>query len=268
MEEDFNRDFPEYAKYEKLFDIWLGLQCLLRGEDPMYKERPDEPFKLACYDVAEWVMGPVYAMLKGFAAVVTSGSLPIYQLGHFGIYDPHSSHKLASDREKLLEDEIIVAERLPEYCTIAQYKNGKVPAEDELARGLRAMMQTKQILVWLVFAAQCFLDVHHILRQHIDSGFAQLYKVASKARQTMNEHLDYHKNITIAGWPHSNSRLVDQEIDMLERDLACRGFSPTLRSRTQNLISTSCYIASPSTAPTSLWSLHLQDPPRCAKRWT
>lgn len=154
---------------------------------------------MACYDVAEWIMAPVFTPLISFAAIVMPGSLLVYKPCYYGTYDPRSNRELKSYREKFLEDQKILLERLPEFCTIAQYRNSKVPAEDELTRGLRATMHMKEIPLWLVFAIQYFLDVQHIFRQNIHLGSMGLLRVAAEVKRTMKEHLDYHKTLSIDG---------------------------------------------------------------------
>jgi hypothetical protein len=155
MEEDFSREFPRLAKYEDLFKLWFELECHLRGINPVHKKLPSDPCNMACYDVAEWIMAPAFILLNSFAAVVMPGHVPVHKPGHYGVYDPHLDRTSKSNREKFIEDKILLLKRLPEFCTIAQYENSKVPAEDELTRGLRVMMHTKQIPLWLAFVAQC-----------------------------------------------------------------------------------------------------------------
>ena len=80
-----------------------------------------------------------------------------------------------------------------------------LPAEDEITRGLRNMVLSKQISVWLAFAAQIFLDVHHLLRGDVDRGFDDLYDIGTGAKNTLQDYLSFSRSIKAPDtWPKEN----------------------------------------------------------------
>lgn len=79
----------------------------------------DDPFNLACYDIANWLFLPAYAQLDGFASLVQPDHLYVYKPGHSGTYDPCADLTAKSNREKYQEDRIILLEVLSDFCFVA-----------------------------------------------------------------------------------------------------------------------------------------------------
>jgi hypothetical protein len=74
----------------------------------------------------------------------------------------------------------------------------EILAQDELTYGLRGLMKDKEIPLWFNFAAQNFLDIHHIFRRHIGKAFVMPKETGSQARQTSEKSLEFHGSVTIA----------------------------------------------------------------------
>lgn len=67
---------------------------------------------------------------------------------------------------------------------------------DELAlngfrSGLREMAQTKVIPAWLVFAAQNYLDIQHILKENTGRGVKELQTTCEITSRRVHQHVDF-----------------------------------------------------------------------------
>jgi hypothetical protein len=146
-------------------------------------------------------------LLDSFKNVLKPGRIPEYKLGVFGNYDPSSDRSVKTAREKFQEDKIVLLEILPEFVVLSKLTE-KAPAEDELTRGLRLMFNSHQIPLWLVFATQIFLDIHHLLRQDIARGHAELYQSAKAINGSIEQNLAFHTSLRVDTWPASNDLVL------------------------------------------------------------
>ncbi|MCJ1287916.1 hypothetical protein MMC26_007268 [Xylographa opegraphella] len=215
-EEDFIRAYPKFNQYEEIMEPLYIFACLLRGEDPAFKQLPGDVANYAMADVAEWMYLPVYVLLSSFCDVISKGAVPVAKRGLFGLYNPHASRARMSFREAFKEDQIVLLEALPEFCLIQMF-GLELPVVDELTRGLCEMSRTKQISLWLVFATQIFLDIHHIMREAVDQGLVQLRVIGSEAKSTLQSYWTVPKPAVAPDtWPKQNEMPIKQlsrEID-------------------------------------------------------
>ncbi|OCL05854.1 hypothetical protein AOQ84DRAFT_399341 [Glonium stellatum] len=212
---EFIKAFPEYADAEKIIKIFYVAQCLTHGEDPMYKERPDDGLNFKMYDVGSLAFLPTLVLLSSFASVLEVNSTPIMKPGFYGHYNASSDRKAKSSREKFLEDKIILLEALPDFCLIARANNTSIPGEDELTRGLRKFFKDKTISLWLVFAAQTFLDINHSLREGTERAFAELQRTGKNIEASLNENFRFHENLKVETWPKSNDMVLQDILDRI-----------------------------------------------------
>lgn len=71
-------------------------------------------------------------------------------------------------------------------------------------RGIRQMSSGKDIPLWLVFAAQCFLDAQHELKQDVSRGHDELRNGANSIRASIETNMKFHEKLRIVNWPKSN----------------------------------------------------------------
>lgn len=86
------------------------------------------------------------------------------------------------------------------------------PVEDEFLRGMKEMDRTRQVPMYLAFAAQMFLDIHHILRGKVTEAHATCWSQMGLMEENLRLHLDFHKNVKIDHWPKSNDMAILQLI--------------------------------------------------------
>lgn len=214
LQDDFKETFPQHTDFEQHIKVLYVQQCLAYGEDYRYKERPDDEMNFNIYTKVEPLMFSTYMLLSSFIDVIESTSLPIYKTGHFGTYNASSNRSQKSARDKFREDKIVLLEVLPEFCVLARYPK-TIPAEDNFTCGMREMIKTKKVSIALVLATQIFLDVHHILRDQIVTGFSDLVKSAQYVANNIERAQEFHKDLRVDTWPQSNDQVLRQILERI-----------------------------------------------------
>lgn len=136
--------------------------------------------------------------------------------GHLGVYNPRADRSRMSPIGRQNEDTILLMEVLPEFCFLSKFKIHMF-ATDELTRGLGNMALTKEIPVWLTFAVTVFLDIHHILRDKVGLGLAEMQVRGTKAKSTLEQYFSLSKSLLKpTTWPKNNEIVflqIKEEID-------------------------------------------------------
>ena len=205
LQEDFVETFPKHTDFEKHIKVLYVQLCLASGQDPEFKEYPDDEMNFAVYEDAEKMLFPAYLLVSSFNNILEPGILPVYKPGHYGVYDPSSDRSSKSSREKFREDKIILLEVLPDLCVFAQGP-GSIPAEDEVTRGLSEMIKLNKVPIWFAFGAQIFLDIHHTLREQVSCGYYDLVRSAKYVENNIELALKFHEDLRIENWPESNDQ--------------------------------------------------------------
>lgn len=201
--EQFTIAYPKHPDFEKHVNLMYVQICLGAGHDPGEKEHTDDEMNFAVYDEAEEFLFPAYMLLSSFSDVLHNSSLPVLRPGIFGVYDSTSERDSKSARAKFREDKVVLLEALPEFCVLARAAESIV-AEDQLTIGIRDLVKSRQVPIWLAFAAQVFLDIHHIFRQDIRKGFDDLTKSGKYIESSINRVMECHKDLRIPKWPRRN----------------------------------------------------------------
>ncbi|PYI32590.1 hypothetical protein BP00DRAFT_147217 [Aspergillus indologenus CBS 114.80] len=150
------------------------------------------PYNKNLADTAEWCYFPTKILLESFANVLQAHHQPVFRKGHFGIYDPKADRERMSLGEKFNEDKIILLSILPEFCMFDTF-GIHLPAEDAITRGLVEFAKTKRVSLWLCFAAQIFLDVHHAMRHSTLGAFGDLRMSGLRIQKTIDDYLQLSK---------------------------------------------------------------------------
>jgi hypothetical protein len=213
MEEELTQDFPDAQNTEKIINLLYQLRCTMLSQPPGAnpQHRHLAPFNLDMYDEAQWLFLPTLTLLSSFSNVVKHNSIPISKPGYYGKYEPLSDRTKKSNAEKFLEDKVVLIEVLADFCFLGKMTRN-IPAEDELTRGVRIMVTTGKLSLWLVFAAHLFLELHHILRAEIHKPFDQLQSLGSAATKTFLESIKYRKGLQLVNWPPENDRVIAEKV--------------------------------------------------------
>lgn len=213
LQEDFTETFPNDSDFEKHINVLYAL--LNSNRESHFKERPDDYMNFAVYEDIEPMLFPTYAILSSFNGTMEPGSLPLYKPGRYELYEPSDFREYYSSKEKFHEDKVILLEALPDFCVFA-LGSGSIPAEDEMTRGIREMVKQKKVHIWLAFAAQIFLDIHHALLGKVSNGFHDLVKSARYVENNIQQILIFHKNLRIENWPKSNDQGLFRILDLIK----------------------------------------------------
>lgn len=218
LDEEYQKSYPTSAI--DLIQQFFDCQCTLHGEDPYFREQPEDPMNFRMYDVAEAAFISVYDLLDAFADGMTPGMFPTYKPGFFGTYNPSTDRSKKSGREKWQEDRIILLEILSDFFIINRMR--ALPAEDEITRSLRPFMSTKVITFSVLMATQVFLDTHHILRVHISKGYQDLNRTRRYIETSIKSNFKFHEKLLSVDWPKQNDKsledLVQLQQDYVEVD--------------------------------------------------
>lgn len=207
-EEEFITLYPQHALFDEHALLLYRFLCEIRGEDPSRKELPGDYFNFAMSDAADWLLYPMYAPVNTLTDALRTSDIPTYRDGHFGTYDPSIERSTLSPREKLQEDKIILCGALTDLALFQSLGKG-VPVEDELIRGLRDA-KTYKVPLWLTFAAQVFLEVHHILRTETSRGFQELRSVARTLHSNLTQYLADSSDKSINQWTPGAQKSVSE----------------------------------------------------------
>ncbi|PCG88965.1 Hypothetical protein PENO1_107300 [Penicillium occitanis (nom. inval.)] len=150
------------------------------------------PYNKNMADVADWCYMATKVLLESFAKVLQADHQPVFKKGYFGSYDPKADRGRMSLGQKFNEDKIILLSILPEFCMIDTFKI-QIPTEDAITRGLVEFAKTKRATLWLCFASQIFLDVHHVMRHSTMSAFGDLRMSGLRIQKTIDDYLQLSK---------------------------------------------------------------------------
>ncbi|PWY75760.1 hypothetical protein BO83DRAFT_463447 [Aspergillus eucalypticola CBS 122712] len=124
-------------------------------------------------DVADWCYVPTKVLLDAFANILHDNHQPVFKKGYFGTYDPKADRERMSVGQKLNEDKIILLSILPEFCMFDTFKF-RTPTSDAITQGLVEFSKNRKVTLWLCFASQTFLNIHHIMRHSTLGAFGDL----------------------------------------------------------------------------------------------
>lgn len=123
------------------------------------------PYSVHMADVAEWCYIPTFCLLQAFIPVMQKSPIPVFKKGCFGVYDPKADRSKMTPGERFKEDQIVLLETLSEFCFMSAFQNfEKRAVPGEITQGFIEFARTEKSTLWLCFAAQVFLDVHHAIR--------------------------------------------------------------------------------------------------------
>jgi hypothetical protein len=129
--------------------------------------------------------------------VIQNGTVPIVKPGFFGKID--TSGKPMSWWDRFNQDKIILLELLPDFC-IANKLDLLPPVVDELSRGLREMVKTKEVPIWLVLGCQLYLDIYHVTNLHplgtIDMAHKELQRMGVYVTHTLQSYAKYTEKLS------------------------------------------------------------------------
>ena len=208
--EEVVASWPQLQEEQQLQHLVYMTACVWRGEDGEARPDPGVPYNVNMADVAEWCYYPTLSLLHSFSDVLQPGQLPIFKKGHFGFYDPKARREDMNASQRFKEDMIVLLELIPEFAFIQQF-NVNLPVRDEITRGLVSFVDKKEVPIWLGFATQILLDVHHGLRYSNHKPFNDLRLAGMRTLKTIKEYQDFSKTFSSkpAFWPNEGDEAIE-----------------------------------------------------------
>lgn len=192
MEEEIRPILDAAGGSEEIFQIHIFAVYTLHGKNIVNRELQDDEMKFCIYDVADTTFELAHTLLNVFRdSFKDPHNTPLLKYSVFDHYDPSRDRSKMSPREKYGEDKVLLAECFTDLLILNRAKPVS-PEEDEFMRGMRAMFDTGKIPIWLVFATQIFLDIHHELRQDVERGYHDLYQSVQIIRKSVESTLKCH----------------------------------------------------------------------------
>jgi hypothetical protein len=197
-EADFSRETPtpkQYAQWSDGADL-----CYLNyiefyvghGFDPSDTNGPERSFDYRRWDDIEHCLLVPYLCLRQFNSAVKerNGKIPMMSVEQERrlVTGPRSELTPVEQRD---EDTVVLMSSVSVIASFVYVSNA--PSEDEFCAGLRELVKKQKFPLWLVFAAQIYLDVHHILRTDVGRGLRDLQAAGNAAKATLEEHFRFMK---------------------------------------------------------------------------
>lgn len=213
LEQEFFDRFPSAKDPEQVINMLFHFKCLMQRiqPDPKPEHAGNIPFNIDMYETAQFLLMDTLTLLSAFADVVTPNHVPIHKPGFFGIYNPKADRKRMSDAQKFQEDKIIWTAVFTDFCFLAK-STKNIPAEDELTRGIRIMVNDKKLNIWTLFAARLFIDVHHLLRSELDIPFKQLQDLGTKIKDSWAMTVRFRGDLELETWPPQNDMVIEENL--------------------------------------------------------
>ncbi|KAH8755072.1 hypothetical protein F5883DRAFT_687405, partial [Diaporthe sp. PMI_573] len=175
MEEDMAPLLKKHDGALVLLPKFFGAICQTMGLDPFHKELFTDDMNFACYDMGATFLYNAASLLEAIrtAAPHSARGMPSYT-GKFGWYDAQTAHLETMDnRQRWAQDKAALLEVVPDITLLFELKG--IPVLDEFARGVKAMLETQEIPVWLCFAAQNYLDTLHFFGPDVTRPLAEFH---------------------------------------------------------------------------------------------
>ncbi|KAL7940627.1 hypothetical protein V8C42DRAFT_223156 [Trichoderma barbatum] len=208
--EEVNPLFKDHNGIQGMIHSFFRYRCRLEGykENDLYSSEVDN-FNYDLYEIADEIYMNAFRILDSFAGNFGPSDVPIYKDGTFGTYDPISDRDLKTGKQKFTEDKILLMEFFTELITVAR-RIPDYPVKDGFIHGMDELTKTGAVTFHLTFAAQIFLDIHHILRDQAALPSEEALRQIAKMDSELGEHLKFHTNLKIEGWPASNDTIMKE----------------------------------------------------------
>jgi len=172
----------------------------------------------------DWTCAKVAFRLMELCNNLRPGHLLVKNPERIDDYDATRDRSTWSIEEQDDEDTAILSELFEDIVVLSRMKID-LPAQDELTAGLRAMVDGnsfESMPMYVVFAAQMFLDIHHTLRGRISRAFESLQTTGRTVCDIVDEHFRHTSDQNKASIPLGNTeslkRIKVYAKDWIEND--------------------------------------------------
>lgn len=126
--------------------------------------------------------------------------------------------------DKVIADKTLLDQMFTELTTLINGVDSAYPVEDEFIRGLREVKDTNEVTLSLVFAAQIFLDIHHIIGGDMDGIFNHWADEVDEMIYTVIRQVQFLSD-------SSETEPVDQDLKILLNNVQWMAHDPVYQFR-------------------------------------
>ncbi|KAF7555341.1 hypothetical protein G7Z17_g2208 [Cylindrodendrum hubeiense] len=176
MEEEMAPLLKKYDGVSVMLPQFFTAACNSLGLDPSQKERVTDDMNFACYDMGVTFMCNVASLLTAIRAAVPHNpqAMSSYN-GKFGWYDAKIAHQENTNNCQLwAQEKAALLEVVSDITLLFELKG--IPVHDEFARGIKTMLETQELPVWLCFAAQNYLDTLRLFGPGVIKPLAEFHR--------------------------------------------------------------------------------------------
>jgi hypothetical protein len=217
-EDDFNKEMRVPKDYAGKFpdgdvvELYYVDTCLRAGLEPRSLQGQ------SIVDFERWPFVQEsfqlpYRLLVSFRQGINElGSMPLTRPASLGTYTPGVDRSKLSPQELTEQDSGLLMDFL---TTIGPYVHvADTPNDDELMKGIEGMLPRNKgkIPLWLVVAAQSYLDIHHILMKDADRPLEDLQEFAREAQSTLKQHFAFLEEHSLSAFRAKKSESIVNEI--------------------------------------------------------
>jgi hypothetical protein len=139
---------------------------------------------------------------------------PICKEGFYGTYNSLQNGQAISRTQKFDEDRIILLEGLSDRTIFYRcLDNPPFNAFDELTKGIATFRINFKHPLWLDFAAQLFLDSHHVRWDRVSSAWNSLQTYVEHSTKSIKLNLTLHEKVRNYTWSLSNDKAFQMVIE-------------------------------------------------------
>ncbi|XDG03842.1 hypothetical protein ABKA04_003457 [Annulohypoxylon sp. FPYF3050] len=208
--QDVEPIFKDHGGILKVLNEWfIVIMMVVKDYKPEDLFTPDakDNFNYDTYDDADGTYLLVCRLINSFAPIAKEVTFPTLREGISLHYDPRSDRASKTGRQKFDEDHALLMSFFADLVMVIRAIKDYV-VEDELLRGIGELITTQEITFYTVFAAQVFLDIHHILRESTEKCFEVLQMNLKFFNREIEEYFKFHGSLRMDGWPASNDALL------------------------------------------------------------
>lgn len=189
MQKNFFKAFPDAPSCYSIVDSYYCEGCAMHDEDPK-NIAPGDSFNMAMYHIAEEVSLPIWINLQKLKVQIVPGTVPYFH--DLGERDDSTEWLSKSPRDRVRDDRNVLFEACTGLTALALLDP---LADDELIRGISGLASGDEVSLWLVFAAQSFLDVQHEIGSDVSRPFTELQKRAKYIEASIKQNSSFHQNL-------------------------------------------------------------------------
>ncbi|KAF5234223.1 hypothetical protein FAUST_7749 [Fusarium austroamericanum] len=173
MEEDMVPLLKRHGGALALLPKYFGIVCQSLCLDPSQKELCSDDMNFACYNIGATFLHNAASLLEAIraAAPYSARLIPCYN-GMFGWYDAQRADLETMDnRQRWAQDKAALLEVVSDIALLLELEG--IPVIDEFARGVEYMFETREIPIWLCFAAQNYLDTLRFFGPNVTTALTE-----------------------------------------------------------------------------------------------